>query len=144
MLLTKRDRGHKAFPEFAPFRFPELFNDLWSEEGLTARDRWIPAMDVSETETEYKVRLEAPGVSKDDIKIELENGVLTISGEKTVKEEHKEEKCYRVERRYGSFARSLKFTDIDQDNVGANFRDGVLEVTVKKTEQAKPKKIDIN
>ncbi|MDH5639288.1 MAG: Hsp20/alpha crystallin family protein [Nitrospinota bacterium] len=144
MLLAKRDRRHNVFPELAPFRFPARFDDLWGEESLTARDRWTPAMDVSETETEYKVRLEAPGVSKDDINIEMENGVLTISGEKAVKEEHKEEKCYRVERRYGSFARSLKFTDIDPDKVSANHRDGILEVTVTKTEQAKPKKIDIN
>ncbi|MDH5511487.1 MAG: Hsp20/alpha crystallin family protein [Nitrospinota bacterium] len=144
MILTRRDKSRNVHPEFTPFRFPALFEEMWNEEGLTARERWVPAMDVSQTETEYKVRLEAPGMTKEEIKIELENGVLTISGEKTVKEEQKEEKCYRVERRYGAFTRSLKFTDVDPEKVTASYRDGVLELTVTKTEQAKPKKIDIN
>jgi HSP20 family protein len=101
-------------------------------------------MDVSETETEYKVRLETPGMEKKDVKVEIENGVLTISGEKQAGDERKDEKCYRGERRYGSFARALRFTDIDPEKVVANYKDGVLEVTVKKIEAAKPKKIDIN
>ncbi|MDH4184737.1 MAG: Hsp20/alpha crystallin family protein [Nitrospinota bacterium] len=143
MLLTKRNKDHELLPDFVPFRFHSMLNDLWNEEGLARRENWIPPMDVSETDKEYKVRLEAPGMKKEEIKVELENGVLTISGEKTVKEEHKDEKLYRVERRYGGFTRSLRFTDIDPDKVSASYENGVLEVTVTKTEQAKPKKIDI-
>ena len=143
MFLTKRGNDQVLFPDFASFRLPALFDDLWKEEALAARTQWVPPMDVSETEKEYKVRLETPGMEKNDVRVEVENGVLTISGEKRVNEEHKDEKCYRVERRYGSFARSLKFTGIDQDKVSANYKDGVLEITIAKTEAAKPKKIDI-
>jgi len=139
MYLTKREDEKNTLLE-PSFRFGSVFDELWPAERLRP---WTPPMDVSETEREYKVRLEAPGVNKEDIKVELENSVLTISGEKTHKIEEKDEKHYSVERSYGSFARKLRFSGIDNDKVSASFKDGVLEVTIAKIEAARPKRIDI-
>ncbi|VAX15026.1 Small heat shock protein, partial [hydrothermal vent metagenome] len=104
---------------------------------------WLPAMDVSETDSEYKVHLEAPGVEKDDIKAELDDGVLTISGEKKSETKDESKNHYIVERSYGRFTRKLRFNDIDSEKISAVFKNGVLEVTLSKVEAAKPKQIDI-
>lgn len=139
MLLAKREYDNNPFPRF------DLFNNrAFFEDFLPARAAgWSPAIDVSETETEYVVHLEAPGVEKDDIKAELDDGVLTISGEKKseIKEESKER--YIVERSYGKFTRKLRFNDIDSEKISATFKNGVLEVTLSKIEASKPKLIDI-
>ena len=100
-------------------------------------------MDITETETEYKVAVEAPGVSKDEISIEFENGVLTISGEKKSSYDEKDEKSYRIERRYGAFTRSLRFRDVENDKITASHKDGVLAVVVPKSEAAQPRKIAV-
>jgi HSP20 family protein len=100
-------------------------------------------MDVTEVDGEYIVTIEAPGVAKDDISIEFEDGVLTISGEKKVTSENEGEKSYRIERRYGAFTRSVRFADVEGDNIGASYDNGVLRVTVPKSEKAQPRKIAV-
>lgn len=145
MLPTKRHRGETRLADFDPFGAFSLLDELWPSHFEAAEERpFMPPMDVSETDKEYRVRLEAPGMEKGDINIEFENNVLTLSGEKKTSTEEKGEKLYRVERRYGSFTRSLRFADVDADNIKASYKNGVLEVIAPKTETAKPKKISVD
>ena len=107
--------------------------------------RWSPAMDVVETDDHYVLRADLPGVSEGDVKIELDENVLTISGER--KSAHKETKegYYRVERAYGSFSRMLTLPEgVDADGISANFDRGVLEVKIPKPEPRKPRKVEIS
>lgn len=144
MLLTKRDRNPQALAEMDPFGALSLFDELWPSSFLAAGERpYTPAMDVTETDAGYTLRVETPGMEKGDIKIEFENGVLTVSGEKRIEKEEKDEKVHRIERRYGSFCRSLRLPDVDGDRITAGYKNGVLEVTVPKTEKAQPKRISI-
>jgi HSP20 family protein len=121
-----------------------LFNTLFEPSAGAVMRRWSPAMDVVETEDNYVLRADLPGVSEGDVKIELDDNVLTISGER--KSAHKEAKegYYRVERAYGSFSRTLKLPEgVDADSISASFDRGVLEVNVPKPEQRKPRRVEI-
>ncbi len=106
--------------------------------------RWIPAMDLVETEDHFVLRADLPGMSEDDVKIEFEDGTLTVSGER--RDEHKEEAegYYRFERAFGGFSRSLTLPDgIDPAKVAASFEDGVLEVRIPKPEERQPHRVQI-
>lgn len=105
----------------------------------------VPAMDITERENEYVIRTEMPGVSKDAIDVTLAEGVLTISGECKYEHDAREgDRLLRQERRYGKFARSVHLgTQINEKAVKANYKDGVLELTLPKAEEVKPKKIAI-
>ena len=121
-----------------------LFNTLFEPSAGAVMRRWSPAMDLVETEDNYVLRADLPGVSEGDVKIELDDNVLTISGER--KSAHKEAKegYYRVERAYGSFSRTLKLPEgVDADSISASFDRGVLEVKVPKPEQRKPRRVEI-
>lgn len=108
-------------------------------------DVWTPALDVRETADEFIVDAELPGLSKSDVDITVEDGVLTLSGERRMEEQTEDKGYRRVERRYGSFSRSLTLPrDIDAENVSASFKDGLLTVHVPKKETAKPRSIKIN
>jgi HSP20 family protein len=107
---------------------------------------WAPAADISETEKEYVVKAELPGVKREDVKVTLEDGVLTIQGERKHEKEEKNEKTHRIERFYGSFSRSFTLPDnTDANAVRAESKDGVLSVHVPKirTEKAKPVEIKV-
>ncbi|HUO74317.1 MAG TPA: Hsp20 family protein [Solirubrobacteraceae bacterium] len=107
--------------------------------------RWIPAMDLVETADEFVLRADLPGLSENDVNIELEDNVLTISGERTSEHEERKEGYYRVERSSGSFSRSLTLPEgVDADAVKASFDKGVLEVRIPKPEQRKPRKVAIS
>jgi HSP20 family protein len=111
--------------------------------GRTAR-RWIPAMDLVETENHLVLRADLPGMGEKDVNIEIKDGVLNISGERKAEHEEKGEGFHRVERAFGSFSRSLSLPEgVDPNKVDANFDDGVLEVRVPKPEEAKPTKVEI-
>jgi HSP20 family protein len=106
--------------------------------------RWMPAMDLVESGDHFVLRADLPGMGEDDIKIELEDGTLTVSGERKAEHEEREEGYYRVERAFGSFSRSLTLPKgIDGDAISASFDRGVLEVRIPKPEQRKPRKIAI-
>ncbi len=112
--------------------------------GQTLR-RWIPAMDLVETENDFILRADLPGLTEGDVNIELEDNVLTISGERKAEHEERKEGYYRVERAFGNFSRSLTLPEgVDPDKVKARFDRGVLEVTVPKPEQRKPRKVTIS
>jgi HSP20 family protein len=106
--------------------------------------RWIPAMDLVETQDHFVVRADLPGLDENDISIELEDNVLTISGERNHEEKAEKEGYYRVERAFGKFARTLTLPDgVDPDAINAEFSSGVLEVSIPKPEQRKPRKVAI-
>lgn len=103
-----------------------------------------PALDVHEDDDHYAITVELPGARKEDVHVELHEGVLTIRGEKTSEREEKKEKRRYVERSYGTFSRSLSLPpDADADRLDASFKDGVLSISIPKTEVAKPRTIAI-
>ena len=124
-----------------------LFNAAFegpSGGGNGGARRWTPAMDLLETEDEFVLRADLPGLSESDVSIELEDNVLTLSGERKTEHEQKREGFYRMERAYGAFSRALTLPKgIDPESVTAAFDRGVLEVRVPKPEQRKPRRIEI-
>lgn len=113
------------------------------EEELTLTE-WIPAVDIAEDDKEYTIKVELPGVNKEDVRVSVEGGVLSISGERKTEKEEKNKKYHRIERTYGSFARTFTLPEgTASDRVTAEFKDGVLKVHLPKDEKAKPKSIDV-
>jgi HSP20 family protein len=105
---------------------------------------WIPTVDIAETEAEYQIKAELPEVKKEDVKVTVEDGVLTIQGERRHEIEEKGKKYHRVERSYGSFVRSFTLPDhVDDVKVKAEYKDGVLHLHLPKSDKAKPKAIDV-
>jgi len=123
--------------------FNTFFDTPTHSNGSTYR-RWVPAMDLVESDGEYVLKADLPGLSEGDVKIEVEDRVLTISGERKSETEDRKEGYYRIERSYGSFARSLTLPEgVDSEAVKANFENGVLEVRIPKPEARKPKTVEI-
>lgn len=113
------------------------------EESMTVSE-WTPLVDITEDEKEYLIKAELPEVKKEDVKVTVENGVLTITGERKFEKEEKDKKYHRIERAYGSFMRSFTLPDAAPgDKVSAEFKDGVLKVHLPKSAEAKPKAIDV-
>jgi HSP20 family protein len=105
---------------------------------------WAPALDISERKDAYVVTVEVPGVKPEELDITLEDGLLTIQGERRFTQESTDQQFHRVERRYGSFRRSITLpSQVQADHIEASFDNGVLEVVVPKAEEAKPKKITV-
>jgi HSP20 family protein len=114
-----------------------------SEETLTSSE-WEPPVDIVEDEKEYVIKAELPEIPKEDVKVSVENGLLTISGERKFEKEEKNKKYHRVERAYGYFSRSFSLPDAaEADQVKADYKDGVLHVHVPKSERAKAKRIEV-
>jgi HSP20 family protein len=111
---------------------------------LVAGGDWSPRVDITETDSSYEIVAEIPGVRKKDVKVTVDNGVLTVSGERKQEKEEKDKKLHRVERYYGSFCRSFALPDnVNSSNVKATFDGGVLNLTLPKTEQSQPKAIEV-
>jgi HSP20 family protein len=120
------------------------FFDSTTGGGNGGLRRWIPAMDLVEEGGSYLLRADLPGVSEDDVTVELEDNVLTISGERRSEHEDKQEGYYRIERASGAFSRALTLPEgIDPDSVQASFEKGVLEVRIPKPEERKPRRVAI-
>ncbi len=129
--------------------FDSLFENFLRPRGMaeeTVSEGLAPRLDVVEHDNEFVLQAEMPGIKKDDIEITLENGVLTISGEsRSEKEEREGERVIRQERRYGKYVRSLRLgKEIDEKNVKASYKDGILELVLPKSEEVKPKKISVS
>jgi HSP20 family protein len=106
---------------------------------------WAPALDISERKDAYLVTVELPGVKLDDLKLTLEDGLLTIQGERYFTDDASEQQFHRVERRYGAFRRAITLpAHVLADEVEASIEDGVLRILVPKAEEAKPKRIQVN
>jgi HSP20 family protein len=107
--------------------------------------RWLPAMDLVETEDHFVLRADLPGLSEGDVNVELEDNVLTISGERKSEHEEKKEGFVRVERAFGTFRRSLTLPEgVDGDAIEASFNNGVLEIRIPKPEERKPHRVAIS
>ena len=128
---------------FTEFVRPNSLLGHWVGEGL--RDAWVPPVDVRETDNSYVFAAELPGLTKDDVEITLEDNLLTLSGERELGEKGEDENYHRVERSHGKFSRSFSLpSQVDNSKVAASFQDGVLTIEVPKSEQAKPRKIEIS
>jgi HSP20 family protein len=105
---------------------------------------WAPVVDIIEDEKAYVIKAELPEMKKEDVHVQLENGVLTISGERKVEREEKTRKYHRIERAYGVFTRSFELPEnIDANKISASYKEGVLTVAVAKSEQALPRQIEV-
>lgn len=136
---------------FDPFRditsFRNDINRLFAGAlggAVTGTQTWAPAVDVFETKDAIVLKAELPGLTTEDVDVEVDDNVLTISGERTLKDTVEDGHYYRLERSYGTFSRSLTLPQgIKADEVSATFVHGVLEVTVPKADEIKPRKIAI-
>jgi HSP20 family protein len=149
--MQRQEVNKMAIVRWDPFReltalqteVGKLFSRLGTGEAAE-RQSWTPMVDVIETDDAIKLKAELAGMKPEDIKIDVQDNVLTLSGERRFEEEVKEDKYYRIERRYGSFSRSIALPQTaDESKIVANYDDGVLEVTVPKTEVAQPKRIAV-
>jgi HSP20 family protein len=116
-----------------------------SRGGALANADWAPMLDVKEGKDEITVKADLPGLKKEEIQVNVDNGVLTISGERKHEEKSEDEGWHRVERSYGSFRRSVRLPqDVESSKVKAEYKDGVLSVTLAKSEASKPKAIKVD
>ena len=121
----------------APFRGVDTGNLSFGE--------WAPAVDIQETDKEYIVKADLPEVKKEDVKVELEDGVLTVEGERKMEKEEKGKKFHKIEREYGKFVRRFALpTEIDAGKLSAEFKEGVLNVHLPKSPETKPKTVTVN
>ena len=130
-------------------RFNRLFDDSFFRVGQMDDDAgmglWNPAVDLYEKDDHFMIKAELPGVDKKDIKIDLQDRSLTLSGERTYDNEVKEENYYRRERSYGKFQRAFTLpADVDSDKIKAEFKDGVLQIEVPKPEEKKAKQVTVH
>ena len=135
-MVSIQDEMNRLFDDF--FGRP-LIKTEWTE-GV-----WTPTVDVSEDKDNVVIKAEMPGMKKDEVRISVQDNVITLKGEKKQEKEEKEANYHRIERSYGSFCRSFQLpTSVKTDKIKANYKDGVLSVTLPKTEEVKPKEIPIS
>ncbi len=124
--------------------FDNFFRGGAADEPAGLASTWLPAVDVVEQDDQYLVKVELPGVSKDEVRVAMEDNVLTIRGEKRQEKETKKSSFHRVERSYGSFQRSFALPGtVKSDRIEASFKDGVLVVSLPKADEVKAKQIEV-
>src|SRR3954453_7970492 len=129
-------------PEPLAADFDRLFNTFFDRS--QAAQRWVPAMDLVEHDDHFLLRADLPGLGEDDVSIELNDGSLTVSGERKAEHTQRERGFYRLQRHFGKFSPTLPRPDgIDGDQIKAAFTNGVLEVSIPKPEERKPRRIEI-
>jgi len=142
-----------AIVRFDPFReltvlqteVNRMLNRFSSSEPVAQREAWMPSVDVIETQEAIKLKDDLAGMAPEDIHLEVQDNVLTLSGERKFEEEVREDKYYRIERRYGCFSRSLALPQgADADKIGAHYENGVLEVSIPKFEGPRAKRIEVS
>jgi HSP20 family protein len=117
---------------------------LHAQQGSATATAWAPALDIAERKDAYLVTVELPGVEADDLEITMEDGLLTIQGERPFAHDSSEQQFHRVERRYGAFRRSITLpAQVQAEQIEASFENGVLQIVVPKMEEAKPKRIQV-
>jgi len=140
-LAGLQDRMNRLFDE----SFRGLTRGGAAEEDWALGGTWAPAVDIYEQEGHIVLKAELPGIDPKDVDIRLENNVLTLRGERKVDNDVQRDSYHRVERAYGSFTRSFTLPSVvDQEHIKADYKDGVLKVTLPKREEAKPKQISIS
>ena len=124
--------------------FGDAFGPCVGDIEPKARGTWHPAVDIFETEQEIVFKVEAPGLTKEQVNVEVDEGTLHLKGERKFEKDVKEESYHRIERVYGGFQRSFVLPDsVDPDKVRAELKDGILDIRLGKREQAKPKQIHV-
>lgn len=140
--------GIKLFEPLRELRgFDTFFDDAFGsllKDDFYGSEKLTPSVDIVEKEDRYVISADIPGLNKEEIKLDVKDGMLTISGEKKYEDKKEEENYIRVERRYGRFERSFNLPkNLNAESVSASYKNGVLEVNLPKKEEAKPKQIDI-
>jgi HSP20 family protein len=128
---------------FNLFKGSQPRNGSNEQESMTVSE-WTPLVDITEDDKEYLIKVDLPEVKKEEVKVTVENGLLTISGERKIEKEEKGKRYHRVERAYGCFVRSFSLPDdADSNKVNAEYKDGLLRVHLGKSEHARPKQIEV-
>jgi len=146
---SRRSRGLSSDPFRELFELQRGIHQLFDEGYAPAREEvalqaWAPPVDVYEDENSFLIKVELPEINRDDVKVSLNENVLSISGERRVENEEKRENYHRVERSYGQFHRSFTLPqNVNAEAINAQFKDGVLRLTLPKKEEAKPKQIEV-
>ena len=143
MQLTKWDPFREMEDVFGRYARALSWPRIGNQEGMTTGD-WAPRVDIAETDKEFTIKAEIPDVKKEDVKVAVDNGVLTIRGERKQEKEEKDKKFHRVERFYGSFTRSFTLPDnVDESKIEAVFKDGMLNLQIPKTKEGRPKALEV-
>jgi HSP20 family protein len=146
--LNKNIGGNIMLVKWKPFgsviNNDAFFNDFFNESFPVAKRSFEPTVDVRENDKQFVISAELPGLSKDDFKITVENNTLILEGEKKIENEEKAENYYRSERSYGKFRRAFRLTDtVDSGKIKADYKNGILEIEIPKSEKAQPKHIEV-
>lgn len=142
MALLKYSRPNL---DVEPKRFSDILDEFFNESMNYRNDTFMPSVDISESDDRFEFVVALPGLNKDDITVDLENGRLTISGERKFENEKSEKNYHRLETGYGSFSRSFHLPDtIDEESIEAKYKDGMLNITINKSEQKVKKQIKIS
>ena len=121
-----------------------VYSNDQTDESAPVRADWMPVVDISEDDSSYRIVAEVPGIAREDIRVTVDQGTLSLSGERKSEEGESKEQVHRTERRYGSFKRNFRLPeDAEADTVKAVFKNGLLSVTVSKVEQPKPRQIEV-
>ncbi|WP_321495952.1 Hsp20/alpha crystallin family protein [uncultured Desulfobacter sp.] len=143
MKLTKWDPFQGIDSIFTKYLRDLNRPSLGNQELLTPGD-WVPRADIAETDLDFTIKVEVPEIKREDIRITIDNGVLNIRGERKQEKEDKNVKYHRIERHYGSFLRSFSMPDnVTEEQIEAQFNEGILTLRLPKTEKSKPKQIEI-
>jgi HSP20 family protein len=124
--------------------FDSLFHSGLPDETALPPTTWSPAVDIAEHDDGYVVKMEIPGVDKNDVKITMQDNTLTVRGEKKQERESRGSNYHRVERSFGAFQRSFTLSSsVKPEKIDASFKDGILNIELPKAEESKPKQIDV-
>lgn len=124
--------------------FENFFKGGLTEDSTLGTSVWTPSVDVAERDDDFQVKVELPGVNKEDVKITMQDNILTIRGEKKQEKETKNSQFHRIERSYGAFQRSFTLPmKVKQDKIDASYKDGILTISLPKAEEAKAKQIEV-
>ena len=144
-MITSLEGRSRRPSWLTPFGSELFFDRLWPEWRTEIGEEWSPAINFSEKDGKYYITADIPGMNKEDISVTLEDGYLTVSGKKEESKEDKEANYYMKETRYGSFSRSLRLPeDVDEARIEATYKDGVLSVSVDKSEKSSTRKVEIH
>jgi HSP20 family protein len=144
-MITSLERRSRRPSWLTPFGSERFFDRFWPEWRTEIGEEWAPAMNFSEKDGKYYITADIPGMKKENISVTIEDGYLTVSGKKEETKEEKEANYYMKETRYGSFSRSLRLPEeVDEARIEASYKDGVLSVSIEKSEESSTRKIEIH
>jgi HSP20 family protein len=143
--VRRSESPSRIWPETSRF-FEDFFNDFpFGVSNLRNREEWLPAVDILERDGNLLLRAELPGVDEKEIDLKVEGNVLTLKGEKKLEKDENKDNYHRIERFHGSFCRSFTLPDtVDRDKIKADYKNGILTVTIPQKPEVKPREIPVN